>query len=170
MYAGLGIAPQVVAAVVSLGAKILPTLFRSESGELERAARAGNVVAWWRLKALAGNQVGGDLLPVSGIVNGRAVTVPILTPEQREGLIVAAGVTADQPHHLFGPTGPTTAPGVIERLLKLMADGTGGRLEQQSASVLAAQGSSAAAPAVGNLGPLLVIAGVGIAALALLRR
>jgi hypothetical protein len=122
-------------------------------------------VAWWRLKALAGNHIGGDLLPVSGTVNGHAVTVPVLAPDEREALIAAAGPTADQPHVVLG--GLTTAPGVIERLLKLMADGTGPRLEQQGRSVLAGR-SGANGGVLASFGNPTTWLLVGVAALVLI--
>lgn len=55
MYSGgLGIAPAVAAALIQLAVPLLGSLFGpSESDVLYDAARTGNVVAWWRLKALA---------------------------------------------------------------------------------------------------------------------
>jgi hypothetical protein len=162
MYAGLGIAPQVVGALAAGAAKIIGGLFGSSEGDrLEAESRAGNVVAWWRLKAMVQSQ-----LPARGTINGQPFDAKALTAEERAALVQVAGPEAlkeDRGGGLFDS--PTR-----NRVFRIYASGQGDQLDAESRRLLAAQGSSAAAPAVGNLGPLLVIAGVGIAALALLRR
>lgn len=125
---GLGLAPIVVAGLVSFGSKLAGALLGPSEGDtLEQEAGAGNIVAWWRLKAMVGAQ-----LPAQGTINGKPFDARALTAAEREGLIAALGPDAtkeDKGGGLFDS--PTR-----NRIFRLYANGAGAQLDAKSDATL----------------------------------
>jgi len=92
------------------------------------AAKAGNVVAWWRLKARAGTQ-----LPATA----QGITAPGLSSLEREALIAVMGAAAAQ------PSGSSAISGMAARgqVWTAMQEGWGQPLEVESWRVLKAAGA-----------------------------
>lgn len=162
---GLGIAPAVAAAAVTviapLASKLVGALFGpGEVAVLLDEAKAGNVVAWWRLKARA-----GSALPFTQ----QGITAPALTSLEREALIAAMGPAAAQPANV------SSFARDIPRLQvwTSMRDGWGQALEAESARLLAGASAAAAGggPALAGIGPgILLAGGVGFILYSLMRR
>lgn len=96
------------------------------------AAKAGNVVAWWRLKARAGTQ-----LPATA----QGITAPGLSALEREALIAVMGPGAAQ------PSGTTAISGMAARgqVWTAMVEGWGQPLELESWRLLKAAGAPVSA-------------------------
>lgn len=149
---GLGLAPAVAAAVVQIGTRLVGSLFGpTEQQQTYAAARAGNVVAWWRLKALA----------------GKNLTAPqSLTAIEREALAVAMGPDA------LSEGGMATRQAAARHVQELYAAGIGAELDRMTAETLGAAPGGAGGLAVAgmDLKTLAVAGAVGLAAFALMRR
>jgi len=158
---GLGLAPIVVAGLVSLGTKLAGVLFGPSEGDtLEAESKAGNVVAWWRLKAMVGTQ-----LPARGTINGQPFDAKALTPAEREGLVSALGPKALQED----PGGGFLDSPTRNRIFRLYAAGTGAWLDGKSAALL--QPLGAAGPTIAGLDAKWLLAGaVGLILFSLFRR
>ena len=157
---GLGLAPLVVAGLVSLGSKLAGALFGPSEGDtLEQEAGAGNVVAWWRLKAMVGNQ-----LPARGTINGRPFDAKALLPEERDGLVSALG-----PHALqLDQGGGFLDSPTRNRIFRLYADGSGAELDAKSYATLHPAG--AGLELGGSAGKWILAAGIGWIVFDLFRR
>lgn len=164
MYAhrgGLGVAPVVAAAAFSFASKLAGKLFGPSEGDvLEQESKSGNVVAWWRLKAMVGDQ-----LPARGTINGKPFDAKALTADERAGLVATLGPEAlqvDQGGGLFDS--PTR-----NRIFRLYADGTGAWLDGKSLELLHPAGAGVAA-GVSGLGGWVLAGAVGLIVFDLFRR
>jgi hypothetical protein len=147
---GLGLAPVIAAAAFSLGAKLAGALFGPSEGDtMEAESKTGNVVAWWRLKAMVDSQ-----LPAQGTINGRPFKARKLTAEEREALSATLG-----PEALHEDTGgglfdsPTR-----NRVFRLYADDTGDWLDGKSLTLL--HPTTTAGAFLGGSAPKWILAGV----------
>lgn len=96
--------PAVVASLVSLGSKLAGAIFGpTELDVIKQEISAGNVVAWWRLKAMITPLDAGNIVKYYG-TNGSMLVALIgnryqLTDTERAALVTAAGIQAAQPKY-----------------------------------------------------------------------
>lgn len=141
---GLGLDPATGAALISFGSGLLASMFApTENSILEAAARTGNVVAWWRLKAIA-----GDGLPY--YAPEWNVTVQALTAAEQAGLAAAMGPAALNSESPY--SGGLSARAI---LAKFERDGIGAQLAAVSTATLSS------APGVTGQGGGVTQAGMG---------
>lgn len=148
---------------MALAEKIADAVFGpSEGDRLEQEAQAGNVVAWWRLKAMVGSQ-----LPAAGSINGRPFDAKALTAEERDALASSLGAKALQEDKGGGLFDSPTR----NRIFRLYAAGTGASLDSQSFALLHPAGGDGGEPAIAGIpAKWILAAGVGWIVLSLLRR
>lgn len=96
--------PAVVASLVSLGSKLAGAIFGpTELDQIKQAISAGNIVAWWRLKAMITPLDAGKIVQYHGTTGAMLVTLIgnryQLTDAERAALATAAGPTATQPKY-----------------------------------------------------------------------
>lgn len=158
---GLGIGPVVAGLVISLGSKLAGALFGPSEGDtLEDESKAGNIVAWWRLKAMVGDQ-----LPARGTINGKPFDARALTAEERDGLVTALGPGALQEDKGGGLFDRPTR----NRIFELYAAGIGAQLDAKSDATLHPAAASSSA-SVAGVGKWILAAGVGWIVFDLFRR
>jgi hypothetical protein len=150
--------PATTATLVALGKRLLGAIFGPDEIDLViNQVEQGSVVAWWRLKAIA-----GPLFPQPGHTEQRA-----LTAAEKVGLAAALGTDALKAGSVTSGVGAGPAVLALWALARAYSAGLGRRLDDQADSVLVQQVKAAAPFAAGGL----VVAGLVVwAAIALLRR
>jgi len=150
--------PATGALLVNLGKKLLGAIFGPDEIDLViDQVQQGSVVAWWRLKAIA-----GPLFPQPGHTDQRG-----LTAAEQVGLAAALGRDALKPGAVTSGVG--AGPAVLARwaLATAYDAGLGRRLDDQADTLLVQKVKEAAPFAAGGL----VVTGLVVwAVIALLRR
>jgi len=150
----------IAAGLISIGSKLFGSLLGPSEGDtLEQEAGNGNIVAWWRLKAMVGDQ-----LPARGTINGKPFDARALTAEEREGLVAALGPESLQEDKGGGFLDRPTR----NRIFELYADGSGAVLDAKSDATL--HPAAAGGTSLAGVGKWILAGGVGLIVFDLFRR